>query len=43
MKEIARNHEDYDKYKTIHVFIRVHFKELSSHIKKTTCNDLGKK
>lgn len=31
MKELARNHKNYDKYKTIHVIITVDCKELNSH------------
>lgn len=36
MKEIKRNYQNYNKYKTIHIMVSVNYKELNSHIKKVT-------
>lgn len=41
--EITKNNKHYNKYKTIHIIIRANFKDLNSHIKKVTYNDLCKK
>lgn len=36
MKELKRNYQNYNKYKTIHIMVSVNYKELNSHIKKVT-------